>query len=76
MGQPLADASETRESPFGDFNDDGGFYFTGRSAKLAESLASRSVSSAAFDALAALSSYEENVDLDESKGSFRFRFPA
>jgi len=75
LAQSRFDTSNT-ESPFGDFDDDGGFYVTGRSAKLAESLASRSIASAASDAVAALSSYEENVDLDESKESFRFRFPA
>ncbi len=64
--------SEIMESAFGDFDDDGGFFVAGRASRAAQSLALRSTSAA----LAALNSYGQNIDLDESKELFRFRFPA
>ena len=72
----MFEASETMESAFGDFDDDGGFSVAKRASKVAQSLALRSTSSATPAALAALNSYEQNIDLDESKEPFRFRFPA
>jgi hypothetical protein len=72
----MFETSETMESAFGDFDDDGGFSVARRASKLAQTLAFRSTSSATPAALAALNSYEQNIDLDESKEPFRFRFPA
>jgi hypothetical protein len=68
--------AEAMESAFGDFDDDGGFSVAERPSKVAQLLALRSTSSATLAALSALNSYEQNVDLDESKEPFRFRFPA
>jgi hypothetical protein len=77
MASPaMFEAAETMESAFGDFDDDGGFSVAGRASKAAQSLALRSTSSAIPAALAALNSYEQNIDLDASKEPFRFRFPA
>ena len=64
------------KSAFGDFDDEGGFSVAERASKVAQLLALRSTSSATLAALSALNSYEQNVDLDESKEPFRFRFPA
>jgi hypothetical protein len=72
----MFEASKTMESAFGDFDDDGGFSVARRASKVAQSLALRSTSSTTPAALAALNSYEQNIDLDESKEPFRFRFPA
>jgi hypothetical protein len=58
----MSEASDTLESAFGDFDDDGGFLVARRASPTA--------------ALAALNSYEQNSDLDESKEPFRIRFPA
>jgi hypothetical protein len=64
------------ESAFGDSDDGGGFSVAERPSKVAQLLALRSTYSATPAALSALNSYEQNVDLDESKEPFRFRFPA
>jgi len=68
--------AEAMKSAFGDFDDEGGFSVAERASKVAQLLALRSTSSATPAALSALNSYEQNVDLDESKEPFRFRFPA
>jgi hypothetical protein len=68
----MFEASDAMESAFGDFDDDGGFFVAGRASRAAQSLALRSTSTG----LAALNSYGQNIDLDESKEPFRFRFPA
>jgi hypothetical protein len=76
VSRAMFEASETMKSAFGDFDDDGGFSVARRASTVVQSLALRSTSSAAPTALAALNSFEQNIDLDESKEPFRFRFPA
>jgi len=72
----IFETSETVTSAFGDFDGDGGFSVARRASKVDESLALRSTSSATPAAVAVLNSYDQNIDLDESKQPFRFRFPA
>jgi hypothetical protein len=72
----MFETSETVTSAFGDFDDDGGFSVARRDSKVEESLALRSTSYATPAAVAALNSYDQDIDLDESKQPFRFRFPA
>ena len=63
------------DSAFGDFDDDGGFFVAGRTAKRVASLALQSTPLVSPDLAAALNSYERNIGLDESDEPFRFRFP-
>ena len=72
----MFETSETVTSAFGDFDDDGGFSVARRASKVDQSLALRSTSYATPAAVAALNSYDQDIDLDESKQPFRFRFPA
>ena len=72
----MFETAETMESAFGNFDDDGGFSVARRASEVTQSLALRSTSSVTSAALAALNSYEQKIDLDESKEPFRFRFPA
>ena len=72
----IFETSESWTSAFGDFDDDGGFSVAGGLRRWTQSLALRSTSSATPAAVAALNSYDQNIDLDESKQPFRFRFPA
>jgi hypothetical protein len=69
----VSQASETMDSAFGDFNDDGGFSVTRRASKLVQSLALPSTSATA-NGLAALNSYEQNHDFDEPQGNFQISF--
>ena len=65
---------EQVKSSFGPFNDDGGFALGAGALK--EVAVAQQEPFVDPVIIAALNSYAQNVDLDESKQPFRFRFPA
>jgi hypothetical protein len=74
--QTRFETSQSTESAFGDFDDDGGFSPpVRRAARLRELVALRSTSFAP-NSLVAINSYEQNIEPEESEQRFRFRFPA